>query len=344
VALWATPTLSGARNAGKPNIVLYVIDGGGAEYMSVYGYNRRTTPNLERLAAEGALFERAYSNAFWSQPSTMSFMTSLHNSVLGGVDTPMPEQAVTMAQHLHDDGYQTAVFTGNPLAGRRSSLDRGVDALRDEAMWYTAAPSSFALQQEFWRWREAFPGQPFWVHFQTVDVHSGGRAMLLPPFGGLYLEPARRAEYLQWERQVGWWYDDDGALERFEEAGVDPLEYYDRVQRVYSEGMAAQDHQIGKLVERLKRTGEWSNTLLIVAADHGQFETGLVQLEPYPPLGQHTNLRPERTRVPMIFVWPGHIAGGQRFTDPVSMIDMLAVARAATSRDRRVGTAAGDLG
>jgi arylsulfatase A-like enzyme len=157
------------------------------------------------------------------------------------------------------------------------------------------------------------------VHFQTVDVHRPQRGVLLPPFSGLYLEPARRAEYLQWDRQVGHW----AVLELFEEAGVDRLEFYDRVQRLYSEGMAAQDHQIGKLVERLKRTGEWSNTLFIVAADHGQFETGLVQLEPYPPYGQHTNLRPERTRVPMIFVWPGHIAGGQRFTDPVSMIDML---------------------
>ena len=62
VALWAPPTISGARTTDKPNVVFYIIDSGGADYMSVYGYNRRTTPNLERLAAEGAVFERAYSN------------------------------------------------------------------------------------------------------------------------------------------------------------------------------------------------------------------------------------------------------------------------------------------
>jgi len=326
VALWATPTLSGARHTEKPNIVLYIIDGGGAEYMSVYGYNRRTTPNLERLAAEGALFEHAYSNAFWSKPSTTSFMTSLQHSVLGGFnafDQPMPEQTVTMAQHMHDAGYQTAVLTGNSFAGRRSSLDRGVDMLRDAQL---PGRSSITLQPEFWQWREAFPGQPFWVHFQTMDVHRGGRAALLPPFSGLYLEPARRAEFLRWRSEFQAtsttrfaWPDP----ERFDGSGVDRLDFYDRTERMYSEAMAAQDDQIGELVDRLKRTGEWSNTLFIVAADHGQFETGLVQLEPYPPLGQHTNLRPERTRVPMIFVWPGHIAPGQRFIDPVSMIDML---------------------
>ena len=52
-----------------PNIIFYVIDGAGADFMSVYGYNRRTTPNLERLAARGAVFEHAYSNSSWSKTS-----------------------------------------------------------------------------------------------------------------------------------------------------------------------------------------------------------------------------------------------------------------------------------
>jgi len=320
VALWAAPTLSGARRTDKPNVVLYIIDGAGAEYMSVYGYNRRTTPNLERLAAEGALFEHAYSNARWTKPSTMSFMTSLHHSVLGGFDSysdPLPEQAVPMAEHFHRAGYQTGLFTGNALAGRQSSLDRGVDVIRDGGMYGVAAPSSVGLHQEFWRWRDALPGEPYWVHFQTIDVHGPGWFEQSPPFAGLYLSPGGRAEYGQW--RVRLW----GPAERFEEAGVDRLEFYDRSQRLYSEAMAQQDHEIGMLVERLKSMGEWENTLLIVAADHGEHESGLTQLEPYPPLGQHTHIRPEHTRIPMIFVWPGHIAGGQRFTDPVSMIDML---------------------
>ena len=84
VALWAAPTLSGARTTEKPNIIFYVIDGGGADLMSLYGYNRRTTPHLERIAAEGAVFNYAYSNSTWTRPSTLSFLTSLQHSVLGG--------------------------------------------------------------------------------------------------------------------------------------------------------------------------------------------------------------------------------------------------------------------
>ncbi len=130
VALWAAPTLSGARTTEKPNIIFYVIDGGGADLMSLYGYNRRTTPNLERIAAEGAVFNSAYSNSTWTRPSTLSFLTSLQHSVLGGFRngrTTAPEEVLTLAQHLHRAGYQTAEFTSNPNAGRISNLDRGND-------------------------------------------------------------------------------------------------------------------------------------------------------------------------------------------------------------------------
>lgn len=322
VSLWAAPTLSGIRATKKPNIILYIIDGAGAEYMSVYGYNRRTTPNLERLATEGAVFENAYSNSRWTKPSTPSFMTSLHHSVLGGftsLSDPLPEQVMPMAEHFHRAGYQTALFTGNSLAGRTSSLDRGIDVLRDVNLYGSLEPSSIALHKEFLQWRKVYTGQPYWVHFQTIDVHMFGHAQLSPPFAGLFLTPARRAEYLVWEQEVGRW----PVLEQFKKVGVDRFEYYNRTQKLYSEAMAQQDHEIGKLVERLKTMGEWENTLLVVASDHGQHESGLVRLDTYPPNGQHTHLRSEHTRIPMIFVWPGHIEGGQRFTEPVSMIDML---------------------
>ena len=54
VALWGAPTVSGIRRSDHPNIIFYVIDGAGADLMSLYGYNRRTTPNLERPTVGGA--------------------------------------------------------------------------------------------------------------------------------------------------------------------------------------------------------------------------------------------------------------------------------------------------
>ena len=321
VALWAAPTLSGDRVLDKPNIIFYIIDGAGADYMSLYGYNRRTTPNLDRLAAQGAVFERAYSNSTWTRVSTPSFMTSLHHSVLGGHKTdsdPLPEQAVTMAQHLHRAGYQTAVVTSNPYAGTLSHLHRGADALRETGVQPNFV-SSVQLHEDFWRWREAYPGEPYWVHFQTTDVHWPWNPVA--PFDGLYISPERRETYHQWERQLGsahpWLYPPSA----YEKAGINRIEFFNAARGLYDEAMAHNDYQIARLVERLKARGEWENTLLIVAADHSYWPSvGL--LDPLPPRWGPM-FSSFTTRVPLIVIWPERIAAGQRFSQPVSMIDML---------------------
>ncbi len=63
--------------------------------------------------------------------------TSLQHSVLGGLRNgrnPVPDEVPTMAEHFHRAGYQTALLTTNPNAGRISNLDRGVDIFLDTAI------------------------------------------------------------------------------------------------------------------------------------------------------------------------------------------------------------------
>ena len=338
VALWGAPTLSGTPRSAKPNVIFYVIDGAGADFMSVYGYNRRTTPVMERLAQEGAVFERAYSNSTWTQPSTASFMTSLHHSVLGGLSrgvysSPVPPGATTMAEHLQAAGYLTASFTTNPNAGRLIGVERGMDVLVEHlgGLGEHTAPSSTVLQEEFWRFREQYPAQPYSVHFQTTDVHWPYHPE--PPFAGLYVSHEQSVELSEWEGAMfgeGFSITSIFAAYRhaLEREGIDRLSFYQRHRGLYDETMAQQDYRLGQLVERLKASGEWERTLLIIGADHGhpagsfsRFGRGM--LDPEPPDWEGALLGSFNTRVPLIFVWPGGIAGGQRFSQPVSMIDVL---------------------
>ena len=335
VAFWGAPTLTGAKLTTKPNVIFYVIDGGGADQMSLYGYNRRTTPNLDRLAQEGAVFENAHSNATWSKPSTTGFMTSLQSSVLGNVSgiqfEPLPVEARTMAERFHAAGYQTAVFTSNAWAGSLSSLERGVDVFRDQGVRDTA--SSVVLHRDFWNWREGLPGEPYWVHFQTTDVHSPHHPTA--PFLGLFA-PGAEAQLAQWDSTLRQWRQRNAARFRTEpglwrkswaETGIDRKRYNDVTRSLYDETMAHQDYQLGRFVERLKETGQWDNTLLIIAADHSIWAGSDDFLTPMqdslPPEWQEPVLRASVSRVPLLFTWPGHIAGGQRFSQPVSMIDVL---------------------
>jgi arylsulfatase A-like enzyme len=107
------------------------------------------------------------------------------------------------------------------------------------------------------------------------------------------------------------------------------------MQGLYDETMAHNDYQIGRLVDRLKAEGEWENTLLIVGSDHSiraaMADMGIALQDSLPPCflapasGRCTPIfRPSISRIPLLFVWPGHITGGQRFNVPVvSMLDVL---------------------
>ena len=106
---------------------------------------------------------------------------------------------------------------------------------------------------------------------------------------------------------------------------------------LHDETMAHQDYQLGQLVARLKATGAWERTVLIVAADHGVHAgandyavrmRGLQQVDSDARTaadGGHdaAMFASGVSRIPLVVVWPGRIAPGQRFSDPVSMIDML---------------------
>jgi arylsulfatase A-like enzyme len=148
------------------------------------------------------------------------------------------------------------------------------------------------------------------------------------PFAGLFISAERRQTLEEWSRRV----DDGEWPEIFERAGVNRVAYAAAQRDVYDEGMAHQDYQIGRLVERLKARGEWEHTLLIVAADHSvgaaNQDWGILMHDTLPSAWEVSDPRTPMfrsgvSRIPLIVVWPERIAAGQRFSDPVSMIDML---------------------
>ena len=123
-------------------------------------------------------------------------LREITRGLLREVDPATDELAITRV-YARDEtytdtghGYQTGVFTGNPNAGTLSGLQRGVDVFREdwEDFSYSAGgnhkESSKYLHEGFWSWREDYPSQPFWAHFQTTDTHGDWPAP--PPFGGLF--------------------------------------------------------------------------------------------------------------------------------------------------------------
>ncbi len=113
----------------SPNIIIVLIDTLRADHLSCYGYGRRTSPNLDRIAAAGRLWERAVSPAPWTPPAHASLFTGTYPSrhgvdrshlVLDAQLTPLPEV-------LRRHGYRTYGVSSNYWLSRETRFDRGFD-------------------------------------------------------------------------------------------------------------------------------------------------------------------------------------------------------------------------
>src|SRR5262249_43485980 len=109
------------------NVLLLVWDTVRAQNLSLHGYSRRTTPNLQRLAARGVQFRHAFATAPWTLPSHASLFTGRWpHELSANWKTPLDEQVPTLAGRLSSRGYDTAGFVANlDFCSRETGLGRG---------------------------------------------------------------------------------------------------------------------------------------------------------------------------------------------------------------------------
>jgi arylsulfatase A-like enzyme len=116
-----------------PNIFFIVLDTLGAKHMSLYGYPRRTTPNLERIAEECTVYTRCFAPACWTLPSHASMFTGLYPSQHGVHDGNylLDDRVQHLASVLKMSGYRTMGISSNGLVSPASSLCRDFDHFVD---------------------------------------------------------------------------------------------------------------------------------------------------------------------------------------------------------------------
>jgi arylsulfatase A-like enzyme/Tfp pilus assembly protein PilF len=221
-----------------PNILFVTIDTLRADRLGSYGYRLARTPNLDALAAEGVRFGDASSYAPLTYPSHAALLTGRYVSAFGvkaNGSTPLPEQAVTIAEDLKKAGYDTAAFVSSAILDRAYGLGQGFDVYDDDFASQSggATVSLSDLQRpagevagRFRQWadgRQARAGsRPWfaWVHF--YDPHLPYE----PPAAYATLAPGRP-------------YDGE---------------------------VAYVDATLGDLLKRLDRR----TTFIVVTADHGE--------------------------------------------------------------------------
>lgn len=124
--------------SSRPNIVFIMSDDHGYQAISAYGYGLNNTPNIDRLAKEGAIFTRATVTNSICAPSRAVILTGKHSHVNGKVDIAhslFDWNQDNFAKDLHRAGYQTAIVGKVHLAGRPQGFDYSA-VLPDQGDYY----------------------------------------------------------------------------------------------------------------------------------------------------------------------------------------------------------------
>jgi arylsulfatase A-like enzyme len=298
-----------AVSPSRPNLILVSIDTLRADRLGSYGYDRPTTPALDRLAREGVVFERALAPSPWTLPSHATLLTGLlpERHGMQKPDGRLPDAIPTLAEALQEAGYLTAGFVNSPYLLPATNLARGFASYRIfpkvQGTSVTLSAGRAIGEIEEWLGANAGRGQPFFVFFHTADVHSDympseqHEALLVRPYQG----------------------DFDGrsqTLRRVLRGEVVPSpDDIRHASDLYDAAIRQLDDHLAAFLAFLDARGLARDTVVMVTSDHGEefFEHGGVM--------HGYTLFQEMLAVPLIVRGPG-VPAGRRVSRIAQLADV----------------------
>jgi len=268
----------------KPQmIILYLIDTLRADHLGAYGYNRNTSPAIDRLAQDGLLFEYAYAQSSWTRPSVASLFTGLLPSRHGAVrrSHKLRSDVATLAEILLDSGYSTAAFVSNPNVIPVFGFGRGFENFFDvETTQKTGTADKVHAAVDEYLDLNSRHSQFLYIH--TRDPHDP------------YSPPPP--------------YD-----RRFQPQDAELVCIVAR----YDGEIAFNDSEFSKLIDRLKAEQRYDESLIIVTSDHGE------EFLDHGNYWHGKTLYNEQLRVPLVIKLPHSYRRGTRVQHPVRLVDLL---------------------
>jgi len=309
-----------AEREGVRRIVLISIDTLRADHLGTYGHRRKTSPNLDALAVQGAVFEDASTTAPWTLPAHASMLTGLYpeqtrvrtREVLG-------EDIPTIAEALLAAGYRTGGMGNVSWLQPAFRLNQGFEKWKllpaDESRKGAAARiTDFGME-----FLEQNAGERCFLFLHYFDVHSPYRSQ--PEFERAFLPPDFRksSKVTGATIQLGLAGADHGYIVFSEQERED-------LEKLYDAGILQLDSDLGRLFRFIDERFGFDDTLVIVTSDHGEgfFEHG--------KFSHGEDQYQEVLRVPLI-LRGGPVPAGARIDAPTSIVDIaptiLAAARVA---------------
>lgn len=283
---------------GKPNVIIYLVDTLRVDHLGVYGYERDTSPELDRFARDAVVFDNAYSPTSWTKPACLSVLTGLNPPRHRAVTRPdtVSEEITLLSEYLQPNGYHTVGMITNPNLIPLWGFDQGYDAYLDIDATGKNSRADKVNESAFAQ-LDKRPDKPFFFYIHTMDPH--GPLKPPPPY--------------------------DTMFPRFSKRAIMPSLITEKTKRkavkdavsAYDGEIAYNDHHFGRLMERLKEDGLYDDALIVFVADHGE------EFKDHGKGGHGHTLYQELVHVPMIIKLPGNELAGKRVEARVSLVDIV---------------------
>jgi hypothetical protein len=294
----STNNLSKVENvphSKKPDILFYVVDALRADHLSCYGYERRTSPNIDKFGQENSLYLNAYSNASWTKPSGASILTGLypkHHKTMKR-DEKLPDNVVTLAEKLQEIGYYTTAFVGNGNLSHVFGFDQGFNLYKEffETYPYSRHVQSDTINKKVFEFFKEFLSQnerkPLFMLIWTVDPHD--------PYTPE--ESVKRLFDIHRYTPIDTY--DFRLLEKIRDGYIRPSESQIEFMKIrYDQEIYFNDKSFGELLNVMKDYGIYDNSVIIFTSDHGEefFEHGGV--------GHGLTLYNDEIKIPLLIRMP----------------------------------------
>lgn len=328
----------------RPNVVFILTDDQRWDQLSCEGHPFLKTPNIDRLAAEGARFANMFVTTSLCSPSRASFLSGLYANTHGVVNnfTDYPRDLASFPRRLQEAGYHTAYVgkwhMGEADDSKRPGFDDWVshsgqgkyydtefntNGTRQVVKgYYTHVVTDMAV-----RWLKSDHGdRPFMLIFGHKAPHT--------PF-----TPEKKYEHIydrinigyprtafdltgkpKWvEERLDTWHGIYGPIygfrEEFPDRSAASVVHFDNFVRAYTATIKSVDDSVGRVYRALKEMGQLDNTLIVFAGDNGMF------------LGEHgmtdkRAMNEPSIRVPLILRYPALAKAGTVVDGQVLNIDL----------------------
>jgi len=331
-------------DATARNVVFVVMDTVRKSHLSVYGYDRPTTPGLEAFAEEATVFEQAVAPAPWTLPVHASLFTGLYPSEHGASqENPYLEGATTLAETLSAGGYATACYSSNAWITPYTHLTDGFDeqnnffevmpgdllsgplarawkllndneSLRSLADWLVSAGNAI---HEYLAGGEGADSKTPAVIDSTIEFIDSTDE---PYFAFMNLMDAHLPYHPPEEQreQFAPGVDSTEVCQNSKEynSGARDIdeEEWTAIEGLYDAEIRHIDDELGRLFDWLKANDEWEDTMVVVCADHGELH-GEHDL-----YGHEFCIYDPLVNVPLLVKHP-NLEPGRR-TDQVELVDL----------------------